>query len=158
MKLTNHQTRIIAALGELNTAHKCRWWTRTSIGRVVDAGGFHAKIQIRSMEALRALGLVQTERESWPKTTQDHVRCNCGCYHWGLTDKGCELAATLAIRWSDEARQNIQWCGYEAHFREDVPDVEQSRWKRYRGDDDEDDQDDGDFPISPEPKPSPALV
>lgn len=144
MKLTTHQKRIIAAMYELGAAHSLRWWSRDSIGSVVDAGGYHQIIQVRSMEALHDHGMVITERESWPEDVRRLVQCNCACFQWGLTAPGVAIAEDLNVRWSEEAKQSIQRCGLEKTLRDRVVSssgVEKSQWRHFRYLDDEEEQD-----------------
>lgn len=140
MKLTTHQKRILAAMNELNIAHNLRWWDRESIGRVVGAGGFHNVIQIKSMTALKSLGLVMTERESWSEEVRQTVQCGCAQYEWGLTEQGESIAKELSVRWSDEAKASIIWCGIEKKIREHVQDGPpyERRWWQDRDEDDDD--------------------
>ena len=107
MKLTAHQTRVMAALWALTVEHQCRWWSRDDVGNVVGAGGYHQVIQLGTMARLKAAGLVQTERSSWPAEVQQLVRCGCACFSWGLTAAGRELAKGLNVRMDDAARERI---------------------------------------------------
>ena len=108
MKLTAHQTRVMAALWALTVEHQCRWWSRDDVGAVVGAGGYHQVIQLGTMARLKAAGLVQTERSSWPAEVRQLVHgCNCAGFSWGLTAAGRELAKGLNVRMDDAARERI---------------------------------------------------
>jgi len=150
MRLSDHQKRVLAALLELELAHDWRWWGRYAIGYVVDAGGYHQTLQLATVAALKAGGLIQTERSSWPAEVVQLVRCNCGCGHWGLTNKGRTKARTLRVLWSAEAREriaNARWrndhCGLERLLDEDEAQKEFRRRMNERFGDDDDDDDAG---------------
>ena len=119
--LTPHQRRILAALRALSHKHACPWWSRDAVGEIVGAGGFHQTIQVRTMVALKRLGLVHTEDSAWPENVRNIVRCNCACFHWGLTEKGRALAEAMMIRWSEEVELRIAraYPGLRAFARRD---------------------------------------
>ena len=99
------------------------------------------------MEALHALGLVMTERESWPEKVRLLVQCTCACYCWGLTRAGVQLAEQLNVQLTDDARRKVLQLSYEKAARRWVVEgdgVEKSRWTRVEIDED----DDGDIPTS----------
>jgi len=112
MKLSKHQTRVLAALFAIQRKHEWRWWGRAAIGEVVKAGGFHDVIQSRTMLRLRELGLVMLERQSWPPDVQRLVRCSCGMWRWGLTQAGAELADTLRVAWPADIDKRLKWAAY----------------------------------------------
>lgn len=156
-RLSTHQQRVLAALLALEQAHGWSWWSRDTIGHVVAAGGYHGTIQRKTMAALKAGGLVQTERSSWPEAVRTQIRCTCACCMWGLTGIGRERAQALKIRWPEDATQRVQEVRFHDHSThwtdEDEP---PPGWRGFDDDDDDDDGNDG----SPTPAPvgSPALV
>jgi hypothetical protein len=131
-KLTRHQQRILAALRALTERHGCRWWPREAIGRVVF--GFGPRVQLRSMSALKRLGLVQTEHSAMPCEIRDVVRCNCACWHWGLTEAGRQLAASMRIVWSAERETHIKGASVYAVSPERQHDEDEARRRFLDGD------------------------
>ena len=117
MKLSPHQQRVIAALWALTVEHQCRWWSRDDVGLVVGAGGYHQVIQLGTMARLKAAGLVQTERSSWPAEVQQLVRCGRACFSWGLTAAGRELAKTLRVQMDEAARARLETARTNAILR-----------------------------------------
>jgi len=125
-RLTKHQARVLAALRVLSERHGCQWWSRSDIGRIVQSGGFHDIIQVRTMRVLKELGLIQTEDSAWPDEIRAIVRCNCACYQWGLTDAGQEVASGLSIRWDGDTEKRIASAlvprpYYERRDEDDMP-------------------------------------
>ena len=108
MKITAHQQRVLAAIRALEVAHDLPWWPRYEIGRVVGAGGYHGVIQVRTMGALKGMGLVRTEWSSWPKEVAALVRCSCACAQWGLTEEGRSLADSFNVRWSQATANRVK--------------------------------------------------
>jgi len=143
-KLSPHQQRVLGALLALEQKFPCPWWSRTAIGEVVAAGGFHGTIQRSTMATLKGQGLVQTERSSWPAEIAARVRCNCGCCEWGLTALGREQAWTLGIRWPADAEERLARAG--VHRLHGTLLDEDDAWKRINEAFDElDDDDPSDF-------------
>lgn len=152
MKLTKHQKRILATLAKMAECLGHQWWGRSAIGEVVAAGGFHAVIQTRTMLKLRELGLVMLERQSWPAEVQALVRCNCGMYHWGLTQAGRELASTIKVAWPSDISDRVRIAACHDNWRcEGNGDGDGDLWVWKIDDDDSDD----DFQEPREPSPSP---
>lgn len=141
--LTKHQRRVLAALLALERKHDLRWWSRDDIGSVVDAGGYHNVIQRTTIAKLKELGLVQTERSSWPEDTQKLVRCNCGVCDWGLTELGRSVAEGLLIKLPKETMARIDFRSYVKVHRDNCGDWDDSENPLRRSfDDDEDDDED----------------
>jgi hypothetical protein len=127
MKLTTHQTHVLLALHGLEQRRSIRWWNRYAIGSVVYAGGYHQVIQIRTMDALKRAGLVQTERSSWPAHVQEIVRCSCACAEWGLTDAGRRIVERIPVRWTEKAEKAIA-TAFRFHDREMILDETDARY------------------------------
>jgi hypothetical protein len=125
MKLTIHQKRVLAAMLALARQRGERFWSRDSIGQVVGSSGYHAIIQRKTMAALKALGLVQTERSAWPASVAAAVRCPCACCFWGLTAAGTALAETLPVRMSEASLVAVANCrdywDYMLHDEDEPP-------------------------------------
>lgn len=148
-RLTKHQTRVLVALHALYKAHNCEWWSRDAIGSIVDAGGFHQTIQLRTMSILKEAGLVQTQRSSWTEEMRMMVRCSCGCCDWGLTAAGLEFAESFRVVIDKDSKKQINQLAYQT--RHDHRDEDDRPWLNGGDDDDDDDGDNN----SPAPKPRP---
>lgn len=111
--LTPHQKRVLAAMLALERRYEHRWWSRDTIGQVVDAGGYHQTIQRSTMERLYEAGLVMLEAESWSEEVQELVRCNCSCHNFGLTDAGKAAAESLLIKLTPANQRAIRLAEYE---------------------------------------------
>ncbi len=147
-KPTPHQQRVLAALLRLEAEHGWAWWPRAYIGEVVGAGGFHRVIQIKTMAALKAAGLVQTERSFWPEKIRLIIRCGCACCEWGLTPAGREWATSNPLRWPADAIEDVERLGF--HCSHEPRDEDDEQWRNFGGDGDDDDD-----PCSPSPSPAP---
>lgn len=147
-KLSTHQSRVLAALLELERAHGWRWWSRYAIGYVVSAGGYHETLQMPTVAALKAGGMIQTERSSWPAAVRRLVRCSCGCGEWGLTNRGRTKARALRVLWDEASREriaNARW--RNDHCNEDQlgdEDDRRAELRRRMRDSDDDDRDPAD--------------
>ena len=146
---TAHQTRVLAALLALQRFHGRRWWSRSAIGEVIRAGGYHDVIQRSTIRRLKEAGLVWLERDSWPAKVRKLIRCRCGRHCWGLTRKGAAAARKLRVAWPPDIETRLQCAGCHDDWRGGPDDDEDPR-DRWRGDDDGGDDDD-----SPSPAPAP---
>lgn len=135
-ELTKHQRRVLAALLALERTHDLRWWDRESIGHVVAAGGYHDVIQRQTIAKLKQLGLVQTERSSWPEQVQQLVGCVCAAAMWGLTDAGRQVAESLLIKLPPETMKRVDWQGFHATIRTQCDRWDDSDSPRHRDEED----------------------
>lgn len=158
MALSQHQKRVLAALHALEDRHHWAWWPREAIGVVVDAGGYHATIQRGTIRRLKALGLVQTERSSWPDNVRQLVRCTCACGTWGLTHKGRVLAAKLKIAATEDFDRRLDLAKlYGEHGVCSPAALRDDDSKPWWHDNDDDDDDFNEW-VEPKPKRTPPAV
>ena len=147
MKPSSHQRKVLATLLALETEHAWQWWPRCAIGHVIDAGGYHGTIQLKTMSILKDAGLVMTERTSWDVETRATVRCNCACWAWGLTAAGREMARSMKVGWPADSIVRMREAKYHANIISSLRDEDEPPPGR-----DQDDGDDDDGP-GDEPKP-----